>query len=139
MKTNQYVLVSKILFLKTNCGLLLGCLDNSKSQKLLQEFYGVCGGLFEPAVTENRIIRASYYWPTMFRDAYAMIIKFLSFQKFYGKMKRESMPLKPILAKVHFLQWGVYALFQSTKNPVKDMHTISLLSIISQSGKKQYI
>jgi hypothetical protein len=38
----------------------------------------------------------------MFKDAYAMIRKCHACKTFSGKMKRETMPLNPILAKAHF-------------------------------------
>jgi hypothetical protein len=87
MKTNQYVLVSRILFSKEI--LMVYYCDVWTIQnptKYSKNFMnGVCGGHFAPVVTAHRIIRASYYWPTMFKDAYAMIRKFLSCQKFLEK------------------------------------------------------
>jgi hypothetical protein len=47
MKTNEYVIVSSILF-RTNCDdVLLIFLDYSRYREILQEFHnGVCGGHF---------------------------------------------------------------------------------------------
>jgi len=55
----------------------------------------------------HKIIKASYYWPTIFNDAYLITRKFRPCQKFYGKMKRATMSLKPILMEEPFTQWGL--------------------------------
>jgi hypothetical protein len=64
---------------------------------------GVCGGHFSPKVIAHHIIIAIYYWPTIFKDSYSFIKKFPAYHKFYGGMKREVMPLQPILVDVHFI------------------------------------
>jgi hypothetical protein len=38
MKENQYVLVVEVLFHRNFDGMLLRCIDSTKSQKVLQEF-----------------------------------------------------------------------------------------------------
>jgi len=74
--------------------MLLRCVDLIRTQKVLEEFQeGVCGGNFAPTVTTNRILRADYYWPTIFKDSYVMIIKCVSCQRFSGEMKRSTILL----------------------------------------------
>lgn len=52
-------------------------------------------------------LEALYYWPTIFKDSYVFIRKRLACQKNYGWMKRETMPLLPILVEAPFMQWGL--------------------------------
>jgi hypothetical protein len=60
----------------------LRCLNHSKSVEVLKEMHeGVCGGHFSPMVTSHRIIRDSFYWPTLFRDVHAFVRKCLPCQK----------------------------------------------------------
>jgi hypothetical protein len=74
MKTNQYVLVSGVLFQRNFDGILLRCLDYPKSREILQEFHsGVCGGHFSSVVTNSHNHSGGYYWPTIFKYAYEMI------------------------------------------------------------------
>jgi hypothetical protein len=108
MKSNQYVLVAKVLFRRNHDGILLRCVDSNKSQELIKEFHeGICGGHFTPTTTAHRIIRSGYYWPTIFKDSYAMVRKCFSCQKFSGKMKKVAMPLQPVLVEEPFAQWGL--------------------------------
>jgi hypothetical protein len=47
MKTNHYVPIFGVLFRRNFDGVLLRCLDHSKSRQIIQEFHsGVCGGHF---------------------------------------------------------------------------------------------
>jgi hypothetical protein len=97
MTENQYVLVAKILFHGNLNGMLLRCVDATKAHKLMEKFHeGICCGHFIPTTNGHRIMRAIYYWPTIFKDSYAMIRKCICCQNFSGKIKREAMPLQPI-------------------------------------------
>jgi hypothetical protein len=108
MKTNHYVLVSGVLFRRNFDGVLLRCLDHSKSREILQEFHsGVCGGHFSPVVTAHKIIWAGYYWPTMFKYSYDFVRKCIPCQTFSGKMKRVAMPLQSAMVEQPFSQWGL--------------------------------
>jgi hypothetical protein len=86
MKSNQYVLVAEILFRRNYDGMLLRCVDEKKAQELIKEFHeGICGGHFAPTATTHKIIRAGYYWPSIFKDSYAMVRRCLSCQKILRK------------------------------------------------------
>jgi len=72
----------------------------------MQEFHGgICGGHFAPTNTTRKIIRAKFYWPSVFKDSYVMVRKCISCQQFSGKMKRFVMPLQPIFVEKKFNQW----------------------------------
>jgi hypothetical protein len=86
MKVNKYVFIADILF-KRNCdGILLRCVDENQSQELIREFHeGICGGHFSPTRTTHKIIRAGFYWTSIFRDSYATLRKCFSCQQFFRK------------------------------------------------------
>jgi hypothetical protein len=108
MKTNQYVLVSGIVFRRNIDGILLICLDHSRANQTLVELHkGIWGGKFSLVVIAYTIIKTGYHWPTMFKYAYSMTRKFISCQKFPGKMKRESIPLNPMSIEEPFAKWGL--------------------------------
>lgn len=47
--------------------MLLRCIQNDQILKILKEFRDeVCGGHFTPTTMTYNIIRASYYWDTIF-------------------------------------------------------------------------
>jgi hypothetical protein len=68
---------------------------------------GACGGHLYWKSTINKILRAGYYWPTMFSDVYKKVRDFLECQKFARKEKLHSLPLKPISIEAPFQQWGL--------------------------------
>lgn len=68
---------------------------------------GVCGGHFAPQVMVHCIVRAGFYWPTIFKDAYDFTRMCASCQKNSGRMKRETLPLNPIFIYAPLLQWGL--------------------------------
>lgn len=82
MKANAYVLISRILFRRNYDGVLLRCLSIEKTHEILKEMHeGVCGGNFPPKVTTQHIIKARYYWPTIFNYSYSFIRKCPTCQK----------------------------------------------------------
>jgi hypothetical protein len=82
MKTNQYVLVLRVIFQRNFDGILLRCLDHSKAKQILQEFHeGVCGGHFAPVVTAHKSFRLVIIGQPCSKT-YSMIRKCLSCQKF---------------------------------------------------------
>ena len=68
---------------------------------------GACGGHLYWKSTANKILRAGYYWPTLFSNVYQKVRACLECQKFVGKEKLHSLPLKPISIEAPFQQWGL--------------------------------
>jgi hypothetical protein len=55
---------------------LLRCLEKEEGLKVLSSLHeGPAGGHFGAEVTFHKILRTSYYWSTLFKDAYAHVIK----------------------------------------------------------------
>jgi hypothetical protein len=104
-KSNQYVFIVNVLFRRNYDGMLLRCVDEKRDQELMQEFHGgICGGHFAPTTMAHKIIRAKFYWSSVFKDSYAKIKKCISCQQFSGKMKIFAMPLQPISVEQPFSQ-----------------------------------
>ena len=117
MKANSYVFVLGVLFRRNCDGVLLRCLHVEKTREILKEMHeGVCGGHFRPKVTPHCIIRVGYYWSTIFKDSYSFIRKCPACQKIYGRMKRATMPLQPILVDAPFMQWGLDVIGPTNQN-----------------------
>eukprot|EP00253_Pinus_taeda_P010173 PITA_10173 len=68
---------------------------------------GDCGGHLFWKSTTNKILRAGYYWPTLFADVYKMVKRCHKCQIFEGKQKLQPLPLKPIEVSAPFQQWGL--------------------------------
>ena len=69
--------------------------------------FGLAGGHFGGETTVHKILRAGYYWPTLFRDSYAFVRKCQECQLVVGRVKKHSFPLQPISVERPFQQWGI--------------------------------
>ena len=58
-------------------------------------------------MTANKILRAGYYWPTLFSDVYKETSMCHQCQIFYGKIKVLPLLLNPITIEAPFQQWGL--------------------------------
>lgn len=89
-------------------GTFLRCVDKAQQTKLLESFHDkACGGHFSAPVTAHKILRAKYYWPTLFQDAFPWVRKCVHCQQFVGKPKLAALPLKPVIVEEPFRQWGI--------------------------------
>ena len=57
---------------------------------------GPAGGHFVGNTTAHKILRANYYWPTLFRDTHTYAINYKTCQMRVGREKRVVVPLPPM-------------------------------------------
>ena len=108
LKAMKYVLIDQILYWKDPGGILLKCLEKSEVDAVIAELHsGVCGGHKYWKATAFKILRTGYYCPTFFSDVYHQVRSCVECQKFAGKHKLQSLPLKPISVNGSFQQWGI--------------------------------
>jgi hypothetical protein len=104
----KYCILNGNLYYKDVGGILLNCLLKYEDDKALQEFHeGDCGGDLSWKNTANKILRAGFYWPTLFADVHKKVTSFHKCQIFEGKRKLLPLPLKPISIEAPFQQWGL--------------------------------
>ena len=71
LKATKYCLMEEKFFWKDPGGILLRCLDKSEIEGVIYESHeGACGGHKYWKTTAYRILRAGYYWPSLFADVY---------------------------------------------------------------------
>jgi transposase InsO family protein len=68
---------------------------------------GFCGGHFAAKTTTHKILRAGYYWPTIFSDVHKMVRGCQQCQLFTGKQKLAALPLQLVVVEAPFQQWGL--------------------------------
>eukprot|EP00253_Pinus_taeda_P020351 PITA_20351 len=108
LKSLRYFVYDQNLFWKDAGGILLNCLIEEEADKVIDEFHkGDCGGHHYWKATANKVLRAGYFWPTMFRDIYKKIATCHECQVFEGKRKLMPLPLVPIYVEAPFQQWGL--------------------------------
>jgi hypothetical protein len=67
LKELKYCILDGNLYWKDVGGILLNCLLKDEVDKALQEFHeGDCGSHLIWKTTANKILRAGFYWPTLF-------------------------------------------------------------------------
>lgn len=93
LKAAKFCILNNALFWKVLGGVLLNYLVEDEAQQVMSDFHkGDCGGrLFWK--TTNKVLRAGYYWPTLFSDVYKTVMSCHEFQVFQGKRKLLSLPL----------------------------------------------
>ena len=69
LKEAKHCLTKDGLGWRNSEGLILRCVYEPESKKLMVEFHvGFCGGHFATITTAHKILRAGYYWPNLFLD-----------------------------------------------------------------------
>lgn len=108
LKAIKYCLIEHALYWKDPLGILLRCLDPHEAQRIMSYFHdGPCGGHHFWKTTTYNILRAGYFWPTMFTDVCTKVRACPKCQKFAGKQQLKLLPLKPVIASGSFQQWGL--------------------------------
>eukprot|EP00253_Pinus_taeda_P019263 PITA_19263 len=108
LKAKQYQLIDDVLFKRNYDSVLLRCLEKTKAEKVLQELHdGHAGGNYAGDDTTQKILRAGYYWPTLFKDSHSYVRKCQICQTTAGRQRKPSMPLQPVNIEQPFSQWGL--------------------------------
>ena len=103
LKAVRYCLIDQTLYWKDPQGILLRCLDPQQAQKVIFDFHsGLCGGHHFWKTTTHKILRAGYYWPTLFPDVCSEIWSCIKCQKFSRKQQLKSLPLKSVVVSAPF-------------------------------------
>ena len=66
--------------------------------------------------TAHKILRARYYWPTLFRDAHAHVRKCDTCQRCVVRQAKAAGPLKPVIISEPFEQWGIDVIVEINPN-----------------------
>ena len=103
----NFCLYEHDLFWKDPGGILLRCIDEEAENVTAKMHEGVCGGHRYWKATEFKILRAGYYWPKVFLDVSSQVRACVECQKFAGKQKLLSLPLKPVSVESPFHQRGL--------------------------------
>ena len=130
----KYFLIDHVLYWKDPVGILLKCLEKLEVDVVTSELHsGVCGGNKYWKESNFKILRAGYYWLDLSSDVYHQVRSCVECQKFAGKHKLQSLPLKPISVNGPFQQWGL-DFISEIHPPSSGQHKWILLLISSGSS-----
>jgi hypothetical protein len=93
LKASKYYIIQDGLGWRNLKGLVLRCIDESESKRLMTEFH-------------DRL-RVGYYWPTIFSDVHKFVRGCQPCQLFTGKQGLAALPLQLIVIEAPFQQWGL--------------------------------
>jgi hypothetical protein len=68
---------------------------------------GACGGYLSGLTTTQKILQASYFWPSIFKHCIEVVKKCHPCQVFTWKMCSHPFPLHPVITVGPFTKWGV--------------------------------
>jgi hypothetical protein len=86
LRAVKYCLWQGLLGWRSPHGLILRCVLSDETHQITTELHvGVCGGHFSARTTAHKIMRAGYYWPTLFKDTHAFVCACEPCQRFEGK------------------------------------------------------
>ena len=106
LKAIKFCISENMLYWKDPFGMLLRCLDNEESVKVMHRFHSNnCGGHHYWKTTTHKILRVGYYWPCLFTDVFSYVKTCDKCQRFTRKQQLKSLPLNPIVVTGAFQQW----------------------------------
>jgi len=116
---------------------LLRCVTQDESQRILHEFYyGFFGGHYSGPSTIVKILKASYYFSTMFNDSFKIVQEYDKYNMYVEKRRQDSMPLKPMVVEEPFQQCGLVFIGIINLNYSMIHKFIMIQQITSQDGMK---
>eukprot|EP00253_Pinus_taeda_P004730 PITA_04730 len=108
MKAKNFEIIDDVLFIMNYDSVWLRCIEKTEAQKVLQELHdGPIGGHFGGDTTAHKIIHASYYWPTLFKDSHEYVRKCRMCQTASGRQRKPTFPLQPVNIEQPFEQWAL--------------------------------
>lgn len=107
-QAKDYMIVGDTLYHRGIDTVLRRCLTHEEAEKAMNECHlGACGGHQSGYATAQKILRAGYFWPTMFKDCIIAVRSCHACQIFHSKTRRPPAPLQPIVAVGPFAKWGI--------------------------------
>lgn len=104
----RYYILNGHLYWKDPDGILLNFLLEIEVREKINEFHKkYCGGHLFWKTTAYKILRAGFYWPTLFIDVYKEVSSCYECQIVEGNGKLMPLPLIPIYVETPFQQWGL--------------------------------
>ena len=117
LRSIEYRLANNVLYRKNHDGIWLRCLEKDDADHVLKEMHdSLVGGHYGGETTAHRILRAGYYWPTMFRDSHTYSSKCKVCQTTARRERKPVVPLRPVMIYRPFQQWGLDVIGYITPN-----------------------
>eukprot|EP00253_Pinus_taeda_P035673 PITA_35673 len=107
-QSKDYVIVGDTLYHRGIDTVLRRCLTHEEAEKVLNDCHlGACGGHQYGYATAHKILRAGYFWPTMFKYCITAVRSCNACQIFNSKTRKPPTLLQPVVVVRPFTKWGI--------------------------------
>ena len=108
VNSRHYKVIGHRLFRRGMDGILRRCVSEVEALSILAACHdSVCGGHFSGLLTGQKVLRAGYFWPELFKDAKEYVKKCDACQRYTMNDLRMEMPLHMSLPLVPFEKWRI--------------------------------
>lgn len=108
LKCQCYMLQGSVLYRKNHERIYLRCVGSDEAKRIMEHLHSKFGTSHGGSqVTTYQILRAGYYWPSVFKDAYKHVETCHTCQVTAIREKNPSLPLQPITEVKPFAMWGL--------------------------------
>eukprot|EP00253_Pinus_taeda_P006912 PITA_06912 len=107
-QSQPYRIIGDTLYRLGADSVLRRCLTHEEAEKVLNDCHsGACGSHMSSYATAQKILRAGYFWPSIFKDCILAIRSCHECQIFQRKMRAPAAPLHPVVTAGPFAKWGI--------------------------------
>ena len=108
VNSRHFAVIGNRLFRRGADTILRRCISQVEVPDILEACHdSACGGHFSGQLTGQKILRAGYFWPTLFQDSHDYVRKCDACQRYARNDLRMEMPLHISLPLVPFEKWGI--------------------------------
>ena len=108
VNSTHFLIISGKLYRRGIDGILRRCVDYEEVPAILEACHdSACGGHFSGRLTGQKVLRAGYFWPTLFADAEAHVKKCDACQRYARNDLHMDLPLNPSLPIAPLEKWGI--------------------------------
>jgi hypothetical protein len=102
-QAHQYIIIGDTLYHRGVYSIFHRCLTHEEVERALNDGHvGACGGHMSRYATTQKILRARYFWPSLFKDCILVVQKCHACQIYDRKLHAPLAPLHPIVLVVPF-------------------------------------
>ena len=127
-QAKHYLIINDTLYQIGVDSVLRRCLTHEEAEKVLNDCHsGACGGHLSGLETTQKILRAVYFWPTLFKDYVKAVKKCHPCQVFSRKIRLHPAPMHPIIAIDPCSKWGID--FMTCQPPSTQGHKYIIVAV----------
>jgi hypothetical protein len=107
-QARNYIILGDTLYRRGVDSVFRRCLTFDEAERALNDCHsGACGGHMSGYATAQKILRAGYFWPSLFKDCITAVQKCHACQAYNQKMRSHPDPLHPVVSVGLFAKWGI--------------------------------